>query len=46
MNISRFWQAFVLSLILPGMALAQNARVSGVVTDAVTGQPLPGVTWY
>ena len=43
MHIHRFWQAFVLSLILPGMALAQNARVSGVVTDAVTGQPLPGV---
>jgi TonB-linked SusC/RagA family outer membrane protein len=36
---------FLLSVVLAGGALwAQNAQVSGVVTDAADGQPLPGVS--
>jgi TonB-linked SusC/RagA family outer membrane protein len=36
---------FLLCLIIAGSALwAQNVQVSGVVTDEVDGQPLPGVS--
>ena len=35
----------VLALMLPiGFLMAQNVRVSGKVTDATNGEPLPGVT--
>ena len=33
----------IILLLLPGLAIAQNGQISGQVTDAVTGQPLPGV---
>ena len=32
-----------LLVLIPGLAWAQDGRISGIVTDAVTGQPLPGV---
>ena len=35
--------AFLLLMIFPTLALAQNGKISGQVTDAVSGQPLPGV---
>ena len=33
----------LLLLMLPGLAFAQNAKITGQVTDAVSGQALPGV---
>ena len=35
--------ALLLLMMLPGLALAQNAKITGQVTDAISGQPLPGV---
>ena len=42
----RKWGVFVLALLAtPALALAQNTgKVSGVVTDADTGEPLPGAS--
>ena len=34
----------ILLAALPGMALAQDAKLSGTVTDATTGDPIPGAT--
>ena len=33
----------LLGLLLPASAFAQSGRIAGFVTDAVTGEPLPGV---
>ena len=33
----------LLALLIPGLAFGQDGQISGVVTDAVTGQALPGV---
>ncbi|MFK7845445.1 MAG: TonB-dependent receptor [Rhodothermales bacterium] len=33
----------IILLLIPGLAVAQNGQISGQVTDAVSGQPLPGV---
>ncbi|MEM1043224.1 MAG: TonB-dependent receptor [Bacteroidota bacterium] len=38
--------AFVLALLLSGTAAAQTGKIAGTVTDAVTGEPLPGVNVF
>ncbi|MFK7848329.1 MAG: carboxypeptidase regulatory-like domain-containing protein [Rhodothermales bacterium] len=35
---------FVLSLVIPDQVFAQSGKLSGVVTDAVSGDPIPGAT--
>ncbi len=43
MKTHRLGALLILALIVPGLAWAQDGRITGVVTDAVSGQPLPGV---
>ena len=41
--IRRIWTIALALLLLPALALAQKGNIEGTVTDAKTGDPLPGV---
>lgn len=43
-SLSRFLYGLVLFLLIPGLAMAQDGEVEGTVTDAETGESLPGAT--
>lgn len=40
----RWYVLAILLVALPGLAAAQDTKLSGTVTDAETGDPVPGVT--
>ena len=40
----RWYVLAILTVALPGLAFAQDGKLSGTVTDAETGDPIPGAT--